>query len=50
MGRELTEHLNEAEKLLREVGSWNNDEVEELPLFYKRKAKEYRSLLQPGEE
>jgi hypothetical protein len=50
MGRELTEQLHEAEQLLRKVSSWSEEEVGELPLFYRRKAKEFRSLLQPGEE
>lgn len=50
MTQELTEQLHEAEKLLQKVTSWTEGEVEELPLFYKRKAREYRSLLQPGEE
>jgi len=50
MGRELTERLHEAEQLLQKVNSWSEEEVGELPLFYKRKAREYRGLLQPGEE
>lgn len=50
MGRELTEQLHEAEQLLQKVASWTEEEIEELPLFYKRKANEYRRLTQPGEE
>ena len=34
--------LDEAEKLLTEVESWTEKEVEELPKFYRDKAKEYR--------
>ncbi len=36
--------LYEAEKLLEKVESWPEDEVEELPRFYREKAREYRQL------
>lgn len=42
--------LAEAERLLAEVNSWSEAEIEALPLFYKRKAREYRQLLHHGEE
>jgi hypothetical protein len=42
--------LREAEKLLDRVESWSEEEIEELPLFYREKAREYRGLLQRGEE
>ena len=37
-----TNELTEAEKLLSKVAAWSEDEVEELPLFYRRKAQAYR--------
>jgi hypothetical protein len=40
----------EAERLLEELDSWTEDEVEELPMLYRRKAREYRSDMQQGEE
>jgi len=46
----LSRHLNEAEELLQEVESWSEEEVEALPRFYKRKAREYRGLLNTGQE
>lgn len=36
--------LHEAEQLLEAVQSWTEDEVEELPRFYREKAREYRQL------
>ena len=50
MTRTLSRRLYEAEELLTKVGSWSEDEIEELPKLYREKAKEYRGLLQPGEE
>jgi len=42
MTRVLPRELAEAEELLDEVDSWSEEEVEELPKFYREKAKEYR--------
>jgi len=39
----------EAEKLLAEVDSWSEDEIEELPRFYREAARRYRELLNSGE-
>jgi len=50
MGRVTPRELSEADKLLKKVQNWTDNEIEQLPQFYKEKAKEYRSLLQPGEE
>lgn len=46
----LVSRLREADELLRKVKSWNRQEIEELPKFYREKAREYRQLLQSGEE
>ena len=40
----------EAEDLLAEIASWSDDEIEELPKFYKEKAREYRRLTNSSEE
>lgn len=50
MGRVLSHELVEAENLLEEVASWSEEEMEELPRFYQEKAREYRRLMQLGEE
>lgn len=39
----------EAEKLLMRVGSWSEEDIEELPELYRRKAREYRRLANRGE-
>jgi hypothetical protein len=39
-----TKELAEAEDLLAEVAAWPEDEVETLPKFYRRKARQYREL------
>jgi hypothetical protein len=44
------EEVSEAEDLLEEIDSWSEEEIEELPLFYREKAREYQGLLQQGEE
>ena len=36
----------EAEELLEKIGSWNNEEIEELPKLYRAKAREYRKLIE----
>jgi len=46
---ELFKQVSEAEELLEEVKSWSEEEVEELPKFYREKAREYREQ-NPGEE
>jgi len=50
MGRIASSKVFEAEELLEEVGSWSEDEVEELPKLYRKKAREYRRLVRQGEE
>ncbi|WP_424016109.1 hypothetical protein ACOZ4N_00480 (plasmid) [Halorientalis pallida] len=40
----------EAEQLLETLNSWSEEEIEELPELYQKKAKEYQSLLQDGVE
>jgi hypothetical protein len=42
--------MREAEELLEEVGSWSEEEVDELPKFYREKAREFRGLVNSGEE
>ena len=50
MSRVLPRDLHEAEQLLEELRSWTEEEVEELPKFYREKAREYRRLTNIGEE
>jgi hypothetical protein len=50
MGRVLSRDCFEAEELLERVQSWSEEEVEALPGLYREKAREYRRLLQQGEE
>jgi hypothetical protein len=40
----------EAENLLDELSSWSDEEIEELPELYQKKAREYRDLLKDGED
>jgi hypothetical protein len=40
----------EAEELLEKVDSWSEGEIEELPELYQRKAREFRRLVNSGEE
>lgn len=40
----------EAKELLEEVRSWKMAEIEELPRFYRQRAKRYRRLMQRGED
>ena len=49
MSRVLSEKLAEAENLLEEVDSWSEEEIEELPKFYKEKAREFRGLTNSGD-
>jgi hypothetical protein len=46
----LAARIAEAEELLDEVESWSEEELDELPKLYRDRAKEYRRLLQDGEE
>lgn len=50
MRRRLSEELLEAEELLEKLESWSDEEIEELPELYQRKAREYRGLLNHGED
>jgi hypothetical protein len=50
MGRVPTRELAEAEELLDELNSWGEAEIEELPKFYRERAREYRQLLNSGDE
>lgn len=52
MTRVLPKEMLEAEELLEEVRSWSEEEIEQLPQFYREKAREFRcrDLPQPGEE
>jgi len=50
MSRIAPSEVFEAEELLREVESWSEEEVESLPKLYRKKAREYQSLTQDGQE
>ena len=39
----------EAEELLQELESWSEKEVEELPKLYRKKAREFQGLANPGD-
>lgn len=41
--------LAEAEKLLKQVNSWSEAEIEQLPKLYRERAREFQGLLQNGE-
>lgn len=43
------DELAEADKLLREIDSWTEDEIEEFPRFYEARARRYRQLLKQGD-
>jgi len=47
MGRVIPKELAEAEKLLNELKSWSEDEIQDLPRFYREKARELQE--QAGE-
>lgn len=49
MTRLLSEKLAKAEQLLEEVNSWTEEEIKELPKFYRDKAREYRGLTNSGD-
>jgi len=42
-------YLVEAEELLREVLSWTDEEVEELPKLYRDQARKFRQRAKGGE-
>lgn len=46
----VLEELDEAQRLLEKIKSWSEEEIKELPKFYREKAREYRELLNPGEQ
>jgi hypothetical protein len=50
MARIRSDELLEAEELLEVVASWSEDEIEQLPLLYREKAREYRQLMNSGED
>jgi len=50
MAQSRSKQLLEAEELLEEVASWSEDEIEQLPLLYREKAREYRRLMNSGED
>lgn len=50
MDRVAASEVFEAEELLEEVNSWSKEEVDELPKFYREKAREYRQLTNLGQE
>lgn len=49
MARIASKLVFEAEELLEEVLNWNEEEIENLPRFYRDKAKEYRRLANSGD-
>jgi hypothetical protein len=50
MARIRSDELLEAEELLEEVAAWSEDEIEQLPLLYREKAREYQRLVNSGED
>jgi hypothetical protein len=44
------DRLNEAEQLVEEVCSWSEEEIEELPKLYQRKAREIQRLMNTGQD
>jgi len=49
MSRIASSEVFEAEELLEEVDSWSDEEIEELPKFYREKARELRGLTNSGQ-
>ena len=45
MGRISSSEVFEAEELLEKVSSWSEEEIEELPKFYREKAREFQRVL-----
>ena len=50
MARIASSEVFEAEELLKEVESWSEEEIEELPKLYREKAREFRRLTNPAQE
>lgn len=48
MNRVASSEVFEAEELLEKVGSWSEEEIEELPKLYREKAREFRRLTNSG--
>lgn len=48
MARIASKEIYELEELLEEVQSWSEEDVEQLPKFYREKAKRYRELMKDG--
>lgn len=44
MVRIRSKEVYEAERLLEKVLSWSDEEIEQLPKFYREKARQYRQL------
>jgi len=49
MSRLIPADVKEAEQLLERVQSWSDEEVDQLPKFYREKAERYRELANKGE-
>lgn len=49
MTRIRSRELYEAEKLLEEVASWQEEQIEQLPKLYREKAREYRQQVKDGD-
>jgi hypothetical protein len=49
MTRIASRELYELEELLEEIESWSDEEVDQLPKFYREKAERYRELANKGE-
>jgi len=49
MARIAPRELYELEELLEEIQSWSDEEVDQLPKFYREKAERYRELANKGE-
>jgi hypothetical protein len=49
MTRIASRELYELEELLEEIQSWSDEEVDQLPKFYREKAERYRELANEGE-
>jgi hypothetical protein len=50
MGEVLSRELYEAEELLEQVQSWPEEEIRDLPELYREKAREFRQLLNNGQD
>lgn len=50
MNRVMSSKVFEAEELLDEIESWDEEEIKELPELYQNKAEEFRKLRNHGQE